>query len=108
MFLDPSKDIQEIFQCCEGNRIHDNGIIYRVSTRNVKAVLKNQGFEHISPSYVFSLFMELDKKFHAFIKRPIKHDILYLYVDATYFSVRDGSAYMYNDIYLVIGITCDG
>ena len=77
-------------------------------TRNIKAVLKNLGIENISPSYVSSLSAVLDEKVHAFMERPIRHDIRYMYVDATYFRVRDGSEYRSKALYIVIGITADG
>ena len=40
----------------------------------------------------------------AFVDRPISNQIRYMYVDATYFKVRDGSAYHSKVLYTVIGI----
>lgn len=79
-----------------------------MSTRNIQNVLKNLGLENISPSYVSSLSAGLDEKVHAFMERPIRHDIRYMYVDATYFRVRDLSACRSKALYIVIGITADG
>ena len=50
----------------------------------------------------------LDEKVHAFMERTIKHDIRYMYVDTTYFRVRDLSTCRSKALYIVIGITADG
>ena len=82
--------------------------IQGVPTRNIQNVLKAKVLENISPSYVSSMSAGLDEKVHAFMERPIKHDIRYMYVDATYFRVRDLSACRSKALYIVIGITADG
>ena len=75
-----------------------------VTTRKVKSILRNLGLDQVSISYVSSLASELDDNVQAFMDRLISNQIRYVYVDATYFKVRDGSAYHSKVLYTVIGI----
>jgi len=51
---------------------------------------------------------ELDEKVAEFLKRPIERPIPYIYVDASYFKVRDGGKYVTKALLIVTGIRDDG
>jgi putative transposase len=82
--------------------------IQGVSTRRVKKVMKSFGLENISASSVSRITKELDEKVKEFLSKPIEHEILYMFVDATYFKVRDGLHYENKALFVVAGIRDDG
>ncbi|RKX54228.1 MAG: hypothetical protein DRP30_02675 [Thermotoga sp.] len=49
----------------------------------------------MSPQFVSSVAKELDEKVKKFLNRPIEEEIPYLFVDASYFKVRDERAGRY-------------
>jgi transposase-like protein len=51
---------------------------------------------------------ELDEKVEEFLKRPIEQEIPYLFVEASYFKVRDGVRYVTKAFLVVTGIRLDG
>jgi transposase-like protein len=65
--------------------------LHGVSTRSVKNVVASLGMENISASYVSSLSSELDASVRAFLDRRIEQPMKFIYIDATYFKIRDGS-----------------
>ncbi len=79
-----------------------------VSTRKIQDVISHLGIEKISPSYVSSLTKELDDKVQAFLSRPVDPYIPYLFVDASYFKVREGVRYLNKALLLIAGIRSDG
>ena len=62
-----------------------------VSTRNVETVISHLGVSQISASYVSKVAQEPDERVHAFMERPIDSHVPFLFVDASYFKVRDES-----------------
>jgi transposase-like protein len=79
-----------------------------VSTRNVETVISHLGVNQISASYVSNVAQELDEKVHAFMERPIDSHIPFLFVDASYFKVRDGVRYVSKALFVVAGVRSDG
>jgi transposase-like protein len=79
-----------------------------VSTRNVETVISHLGVNQISASYVSKVAQELDEKVHEFLERPIDSHIPFLFVDASYFKVRDGVRYISKALYVVAGVRTDG
>lgn len=79
-----------------------------VSTRKVEEVVQYLGVEKISPSYVSKLAQELDEKVKEFFSRPIDSFIPYLFVDASYFKVREGSRYVSKALLVIAGVRSDG
>jgi transposase-like protein len=57
-------------------------------------VISTLGVEKITASYVSSITKELDSKVIEFLSRPVESHIPYLFVDASYFKVRDGIRYV--------------
>ena len=79
-----------------------------VSTRNVEKVISYLGVNQISASYVSKVAQELDVKVSEFMERTIDSHIPYLYVDASYFKVRDGVKYVSKALLVVAGVRTDG
>ena len=79
-----------------------------VSTRNVEKVISHLGVTQISASYVSKVAQELDVKITEFMERTIDAHIPYLFVDASYFKVRDGVKYVNKALLVVAGVREDG
>lgn len=78
-----------------------------VSTRRIKDIVNHLGIEQLSPASVSRMARDLDEQVQAFLKRPIEHKIPYLFVDASYFKVRDGVRYVNKAALIVAGIRED-
>jgi putative transposase len=79
-----------------------------VSTRKIQDIVSHLGLDQLSPSSVSRISKELDEKVNEFLKRPIEHHIMYLYVDASYFKVREGGRYVNKALLIVTGVRDDG
>jgi len=79
-----------------------------VSTRRIQEVVAHLGVERLSASTVSRIAKELDEKVAEFLKRPIERPIPYIYVDASYFKVRDSGKYVTKAFLIVTGIRDDG
>jgi len=79
-----------------------------VSTRKIQNVIATLGGEKISASYVSSIAKDLDAKVIEFLSRPVESHIPYLFVDASYFKVRDGIKYTNKALLVIAGIRNDG
>lgn len=82
--------------------------LQRVSTRKIQEIVAHHGVEKISASYVSKIATELDQNVHLFLSRPIDTYIPYLFVDASYFKVRDGIRYANKALLVIAGIRNDG
>jgi len=79
-----------------------------VSTRRIREIVAHLGVERLSASTVSRIAKELDEKVEEFLKRPIEQPIPYIYVDASYFKVRDSGKYVTKAFLIVTGIRDDG
>ncbi len=81
-----------------------------VSTRRVREVVQALGVEAISPSEVSKVTKELNEKVEEFLSRPIEEEVPYLFVDASYYKVRDERAGRYRTeaLLIVAGVRKDG
>ncbi len=79
-----------------------------VSTRRVETIMSALGVGEISSSSVSRITKELDEKVEEFLSKSIEHEIPYLYIDATYFKVRDGLHYENKALFIVVGARDDG
>ena len=79
-----------------------------VSTRRIREVVAHLGVERLSASTVSRIAKELDEKVAEFLKRPIERPIPYIYVDASYFKVRDGGKYVTKALLIITGVRDDG
>lgn len=79
-----------------------------VSTRKVQEIVAHLGMDQLSPSSVSRIAHDLDDQVKAFLNRPIEQPIPYLYVDASYFKVRDGPRYVSKALLVTAGVREDG
>jgi transposase-like protein len=79
-----------------------------VSTRKVETVVSCLGVDQVSASYVSKVARELDEKVKPFLEKPIESHIPYLFVDASYYKVRDGIKYVSKALLVVAGVRDDG
>ena len=79
-----------------------------VSTRRIREVVSYLGVERLSESTVSKIAKELDEKISEFLKKHIERPIPYLFVDASYFKVRDGGKYVNKAFLIITGIRDDG
>ena len=82
--------------------------IQGVSTRNVEEVIAHLGVDQISASYVSKVGHELDTKVQEFMERPIDTYYPFLFVDASYFKVRDEGRYINKALLVIVGVKTDG
>lgn len=79
-----------------------------VSTRRIQEIVAHLGLDQLSPSSVSRISKELDEKVDEFLKRPVEHPIPYIYVDASYFKVRDSGKYVTKALLIITGVRDDG
>jgi putative transposase len=79
-----------------------------VSTRRIKDIVFQLGIEDLSASSVSRISKDLDEKVDEFLKRPIEDAVPYVFVDASYFKVRNSSRYVTKAFLVVTGIRDDG
>ncbi len=79
-----------------------------VSTRRVQEIVSHLGVEQLSPASVSRMARELDDQVQEFLMRPIEQPIPYLFVDASYYKVRDGVRYVTKAALVVSGVRADG
>ena len=82
--------------------------IQGVSTRKVEKIIAQLGVENISRSRVSRIAQELDEKVNEFLNKPIESHMKYLFVDATYFKIREGVRYLNKPMFIVAGVNEDG
>jgi putative transposase len=79
-----------------------------VSTRNVETVVSHLGINQLSASYVSKVGRELDTKVQEFMEKALDSYYPYLFVDASYFKVRDETRYVSKALLVIVGIRTDG
>ena len=79
-----------------------------VSTRNVEKIVSCLGVNQLSASYVSKVGRELDAKVQEFMEKPLDSYYPYLFVDASYFKVRDETRYVNKALLVIIGVRTDG
>ena len=79
-----------------------------VSTRRIQEVVSHLGVDQLSASCVSRMAQELDEAVKEFLSKPIECEIPYLFVDASYFKVRDGVRYENKALFVVAGVREDG
>ncbi len=78
-----------------------------VSTRKVEAVVSELGID-ISHTTVSTLSYELDELITEFRTSPLRSYYPYLYADALYLKVFDGSRFVSKAVMIAIGVNADG
>ncbi len=79
-----------------------------VSTRRVQEIVSHLGIDQLSPASVSRMAKDLDDQVQAFLLRPIEQAIPYLFVDASYYKIRDGARYVTKAVLVVAGVREDG
>ena len=79
-----------------------------VSTRNVETVVSHLGVNQLSASYVSKVGRELDTKVQEFMEKSLDSYYPYIFVDASYFKVRDETRYVNKALLVIIGVRTDG
>ena len=79
-----------------------------VSTRKVQAIIAHLGIDQLSPSSVSRIARDLDDQVVAFLNRPIEQVFPYIFVDASYYKVRDGPRYVSKALLVTAGVRDDG
>ena len=80
-----------------------------VSTRKVERVARSLGVDSISSSEVSRLCSELDEEVRGMRERDLSGTpCCYVWLDATYLSCREGSAYVSRGMVTAIGMGADG
>mgnify|MGYP000843569212 CR=1 FL=1 len=79
-----------------------------VSTCKVQAIISHLGIEQLSPSSVSRIASDLDDQVKTFLDRPIEQAFPYLFVDASYYKVRDGPRYVSKALLVTAGVREDG
>ncbi len=71
-------------------------------------MISHLGVEKISASYVSKLGLELDGKVQEFFSRPLESYYPYIFVDTSYYKIRDESRYVNKAFLVIAGIRSDG
>jgi putative transposase len=79
-----------------------------VSTRKIKEIISHLGVDQISAMTVSRIAQELDEQVEQFLKRPLDREFPYIFVDASYFKVRDCGRYINKALLIVVGVRDDG
>jgi len=79
-----------------------------VSTRKVLDIVQHLGIEQLSPASVSRMAKDLDDHVQEFLNRPIEQEIPYLFVDASYYKVREGARYITKALLVTAGVRDDG
>jgi len=77
--------------------------LQRISTRKIEEVISHLGIEKISASYISSVAKELDSKVIESLSRPVELYIPYLFVDASYFKIRNEIKYSNKSLLVIVG-----
>ncbi len=78
-----------------------------VSTRRVQGIaqhLEHLGIDQLSPASVSRVAKDLDDTVREFLQRPIEQAIPYLFVDASYYKIRDGARYVAKAVLVAAGL----
>ena len=89
------------------NSVIVESYINGVSTRSVNSIINSLGV-NVSPEYESSLNKDLDTRVKEFLENRIDDKIVYLYIDATYFKVRENGKYKSMALYTSIGVNSNG
>src|SRR5215212_9099868 len=79
-----------------------------VSTRRVDDLVQAMGLSGISKSQVSKLCKDIDERVNAFLERPIEGEWRYLWLDATYLKVREGSRIVSVAAIIAVAVNTEG
>src|SRR4051795_2837351 len=79
-----------------------------VSTRRIDDLVQAMGLTGISKSQVSKLCKDIDERVNAFLERPIEGEWPYLWLDATYLTVREGGRIVSVAAVIAVGPSTQG
>ena len=65
-----------------------------VLVRKIQEIVAHLGTEHLFPTSVSRMTKEFGDQVQIFLLRPIEQTVPYLFVDASYYKIRDGARYV--------------
>lgn len=87
----------------------DCGIVTpRVLTRRIQEIVAHLSIDQLSPTSAPQIPEYLDNQVQTFLVRPIEQPLLYIFVDASYYKVREGVRHVTKVALVVAGVREDG
>ena len=90
-----------------GNIIRES-YVCGVSTKKIQNVIRELDINDMSKSTISRIAGELDEEIREFLSRPIELEVPYVFLDATYFKVRNGGRYINKAVFIAYGINSEG
>jgi putative transposase len=102
-FLEPRRTVEKALV-----GVIQEAYLQGVSTRSVDDLVKALGCSGISKSEVSRLCADVEVRVREFLERPIEGTFPYVWLDATYIKVRDGSRIVSKAAVVAIGLNNEG
>ncbi len=102
-FLEPRRGVEKALVS-----VIQEAYLQGVSTRAVDDLVQALGGSGISKSEVSRLCLEVEGRVREFLERPLEGSFPYLWLDATYVKVRDGSRIVSKAAVVAIGLNEEG
>ncbi len=102
-FLEPRRTVEKALVS-----VIQEAYLQGVSTRAVDELVKALGGSGISKSEVSRLCLEVEGRVREFLERPIEGSFPYVWLDATYVKVREGSRIVSKAVVAAIGLNSEG
>ncbi len=102
-FLEPRRTVEKALVS-----VIQEAYLQGVSTRAVDDLVQALGGSGISKSEVSRLCLEVEGRVREFLERPVEGAFPYVWLDATYIRVRDGSRIVSKAAVIAIGLNQDG
>lgn len=102
-FLEPRRTVEKALVS-----VIQEAYLQGVSTRSVDDLVQAMGGSGVSKSEVSRLCLEVEDRVRGFLERPIEGTFPYVWLDATYLKVRDGSRIVSKAAVIAIGLNLEG
>lgn len=102
-FLEPRRGVEKALVS-----VIQEAYLQGVSTRSVDELVKALGGTGISKSEVSRLCQEVEGRVREFLERPLEGNFPYVWLDATYLKVREGSRIVSKAAVIAIGLSEQG
>lgn len=102
-FLEPRRTVEKALVS-----VIQEAYLQGISTRSVDDLVQALGGSGISKSEVSRLCQEVQERVHEFLERPLEGLFPYVWLDATYIRVRDGSRIVSKAAVIAIGLNQEG
>ena len=79
-----------------------------VSTKKIQNVIRELDINDMSKSTISRIAGELDEEIREFLNLPIELEVPCVFLDATYFKVRNGGRYINKAVFIAYGINSEG